>query len=391
MWLKNDSLFHKIKIIKLKYLILYIASLALGGLGALLIVRWGSTLRLLDRANHRSSHKGVIPKGGGIGILATFLLVSWVLGLPVFFWMCLAVISLLSFYGDSRDLSPKVRLGIQLIGSVVLLLGLFYWEGRGWSVYFLIPFFAVFVAGTANYYNFMDGINGIAGITGIISFWMIALFVSLSKGHDSFIIFNICMGLACLGFLPFNMPKARVFMGDVGSVMLGFVYAVLVVGLSYSLNDFIVLCSFLFPFYADELTTLYVRLRGMELPEEGEGRTEKSGQRLDDGGKKCRVVRWKMKTRMLAKPHREHLYQLLANEMGIEHWKISLGYGVLQILVGIGVLMLRGYGNLVIVFFLGFVFAGFAVASCFVRRIVNRTQRDKDEHWVESYMETNEK
>jgi len=57
------------------------------------------------------------------------------------------------------------------------------------------------------------------------------------------------------------MPKARVFMGDVGSVLLGFVYAGLVVGLSHSLNDFVVLCAFLFPFYADELTTLYVRIK----------------------------------------------------------------------------------------------------------------------------------
>ena len=88
------------------------------------------------------------------------------------------------------------------------------------------------------------------------------------------------------------MPKARVFMGDVGSVMLGFVYAGLVVGLSYSLNDFMVLCAFLFPFYADELTTLYVRIKG-----------ERHSRLMD----------------RLMKPHRRHLYQLLANEMGVAH------------------------------------------------------------------------
>ena len=102
----------------------------------------------------------------------------------------------------------------------------------------------------------MDGINGIAGITGVVAFGLIALFAALSGGSDSFIILGVCMGLACMGFLPFNVQnKARVFMGDVGSVLLGFVYAGLVVGLSYSLNDFMVLCAFLFPFYADELTT----------------------------------------------------------------------------------------------------------------------------------------
>lgn len=326
------------------YLIFYIESLALGGAGAWLVARWGSGFGLLDKANHRSSHKGVVPKGGGIGILAAFLLISWVLGLPILFWVCAGLVSLLSLYGDSREISPKVRFCIQLMGSVVLLLGLFYWEGRGWPFCLLIPFFAVFVAGTANYYNFMDGINGIAGITGVISFWLIALFAGLSGRPDFFTILSGCIGLACLGFLPFNMPKARVFMGDVGSVLLGFVYAVLVVGLSYSLNDFMVLCAFLFPFYADELTTLYVRLR--------------------------RMKGWKVIASMLAKPHREHLYQLLANEMGIEHWRISLGYGVLQILVGIGALLLRSYGNLTIVIFLVVAFAGFSAISYSVRRTV---------------------
>jgi len=202
-------------------LILYIASLSLGGAGAWLVARWGSGFGLLDKANHRSSHKGVVPKGGGIGILAAFLLASWVLGLPVLFWVCAGLISLLSLYGDRREIPPKIRLGIQLLGSIGLLFGLFYWEGRVWPVYLLIPFFAVFIAGTANYYNFMDGINGINGITGVIAFGLIALFAALSGGHDPFIILAVCMGLACMGFLPFNMPKARVFMGDVGSVMLG--------------------------------------------------------------------------------------------------------------------------------------------------------------------------
>ena len=246
----------------MKYLIFYIASLALSGAGAWLISRWGTTMGLLDRANDRSSHKGVVPKGGGIGILAAFLLASWVLGLPVLFWMCAGLVSFLSLYGDRREIPPKVRLGIQILGSIGLLFGLFYWEGRGWPVYLLIPFFAVFIAGTANYYNFMDGINGIAGITGVVGFGLVAWFAALSGGPTPFLILAVCMGLACLGFLPFNIRKnARVFMGDVGSVLLGFVYAGLVVGLSYSLNDFMVLCAFLFPFYADELTTMIVRIR----------------------------------------------------------------------------------------------------------------------------------
>jgi len=298
------------------------------------ISRWGTTLGVLDRANHRSSHDGVIPKGGGIGILAAFLLAASLSPLSPLFWLSVGFISFLSLYADRKEITPRIRLPLQLIGSLGLLMGLFYWQGRDWPAYLLIPLFAIFITGTANYYNFMDGINGIAGITGIVISGLIVLFGVLSGVSDSLLMLAGCMGFACLGFLPFNLPKARVFMGDVGSVLLGFVYGGLVVALSRSLNDFFVLCSFLFPFYADELTTEYVRLR------DGEN---------------------------LLKPHRRHVYQLLANEMGIDHWKVSVGYGVLQAVVGVGALMIRGYGTVTVAGFLGAWFIGFWGFGSWVR------------------------
>lgn len=317
------------------YVILYLGSLILGGAGAWIISRLGDMLGIVDEANHRSSHDGVVPKGGGIGILTAFVFSAWRLGLPFLFWISVTLISVFSFYGDRKELPPKVRLLIQFLGSLGLLIGLFYWQERAWAAYLFIPFFALFITGTANYYNFMDGINGIAGITGIIAFGLITLFGFMSGSKASLVILSSCMGVACLGFLPFNMPKARVFMGDVGSVLLGFVYAALAVALSHSLNDFLVLCSFLFPFYADELTTAYVRLR------DGEN---------------------------LMKPHRRHIYQLLANEMGIEHWKVSAGYGLLQALVGLGALIVREFGALMVVGYLGVWFVGFWIFGGWVRR-----------------------
>jgi len=328
-------------------LILYLSSLVLGGAGAWLITRWGGGFGLLDKACDRSSHEGVVPKGGGVGILAAFLLSSWLLGLPILFWMSAGLISLLSLYGDRREISPKIRLIIQFIASIGLLSGLFFWEGRGGTVYLLIPFFSIFMTGTANYYNFMDGINGIAGITGGVGFGLISFFAVFSGNSESIANLSVCMGLACLGFLPFNLPKAQVFMGDVGSVLLGFVYAALVVGLSDSLNDFLVLCMFMFPFYADELTTLYVRIK-KEYP-------------LIKNNQMAGLIN------SLMRPHRKHLYQLLANEMRIEHWKISLGYGVLQIVVGIGALVLGRYGNLMVLFFGGGCFVGVMILSHIVR------------------------
>jgi Fuc2NAc and GlcNAc transferase len=148
------------------------------------------------------------------------------------------------------------------------------------------------------------------------------------------------MAAACLGFLPFNFPKAKVFMGDVGSVLLGFVFAALVVSLFRDLLDFVCLASYLFPFYVDELTTMVVRLK------DGEN---------------------------LLNAHRRHVYQLLANEGGIPHWKVSLFYGFIQVLVGATVLWMRTFGGLAI----GFLLGGYSVLSVFACIWVRRRYEGK--------------
>ena len=141
--------------------------------------------------------------------------------------------------------------------------------------------------------------------------------------------------MACLGFLPFNIPKARVFMGDVGSILLGFVFAGMVVFLSRNRLDFICMAGFLFPFYADELSTMMIRIR--------------------DGEK-------------LSKPHRRHLYQLLANEYGIAHWKVSLGYGLFQLIVGISIILIKTNSYIVVISALAFYFIAFTMLSSILRK-----------------------
>ncbi|NIM03667.1 UDP-N-acetylmuramyl pentapeptide phosphotransferase, partial [bacterium] len=89
-----------------------------------------------------------------------------------------------------------------------------------------------------------------------VGFGLLALSSFLSEGGKSFAVLSTCIFLSCLGFLPFNMPNAKVFMGDVGSILLGFVFAGMVIFLSKDFLDFICLASFLFPFYADELSTM---------------------------------------------------------------------------------------------------------------------------------------
>jgi len=291
----------------------------------------------LDKANKRSSHAGVVPKGGGIGILAAFIVVSSFLQMPSSFWVPAIFLALLSLWGDRFDLSPKIRLPLQFIAA------LFFVQFSAFSLQpsaLLIFFLVVFIVATANWYNFMDGINGIAALTGIVGFGLLAVFNALSGGDSRFSVLSICIALSCLGFLPFNMPKAKVFMGDVGSILLGFVFAAIAILLSKSFLDFVCLAAFLFPFYADEILTMALRVK------DGES---------------------------LLKPHRRHLYQILANEMGIAHWKVSVGYGIFQLIVGLSILLARPFGILTILVLLIIFFSGFVWANYFIRTRIVRS------------------
>jgi Fuc2NAc and GlcNAc transferase len=322
--------------------VLYGASILLGGLGAWGVARFGGRFGLIAAPNERSSHRRPTPKGGGIGILATFAAASLALGVAASLLFAGVVLALVSLLVDRRDIAPGARLLLQFVAALGFLLPLLNAHPDRMIALGLLPVLAVFMVGTANFYNFMDGINGIAAITGLVAFGLLGLAAHELGAGQPYAPLAVCMALSCLGFLPFNIPRARVFMGDVGSILLGFVFAGMVVLLAAGFTDFISLAALLFPFYADELTTMAVRLR--------------SGERLTEA-------------------HRRHLYQILANEYGISHWKVSLGFGLLQLAVAAAVWLVRPYGGLAVVALLGGCFGGFALASGWIRqRAVNSEQ-----------------
>jgi len=322
--------------------VLYFPALFLGAAGAWIIANSGPKLELLDKPNERSSHDRPTPKGGGVGILAAFILASLFLKIPLTFWLAATLLAVFSFFGDRFEISPKFRLSVQFTAALVLVSPIVFFHSSptlspGVPPILCILPLSVFIVGTANFYNFMDGINGIAGITGLVAFALLAFSASLLEIDFSFVTLAICVSLSCLGFLPFNMPRAKVFMGDVGSILLGFVFAGMVIWLSKSFLDFICLVAFLFPFYADELTTMAIRIR------EGEN---------------------------LLQPHRRHFYQLLANEKGIAHWKVSVGYGLMQLAVGLTALFLKPFGTLMVLPVLAAYLSAFVLVSSLLRRNV---------------------
>lgn len=311
-------------------------SMLLGFFGAWFISRYARHFGLLDIPNDRSSHVRPTPRGGGVGIVASFMLSSVWLGLPLNIWLPASILSLVSFFDDRLDLSPKVRLVSQFFAAVATIIPFISTLSLPFvTSLFLVLLFVVIIIGTANFYNFMDGINGIAGITGVVGFALLGAFTWRNNYSLHYAVYAVCMSAACLGFLPMNMPRARVFMGDVGSILLGFTFATFCCTLSRSLTDFAVTTGFLFPFYADTLTTLFVRWR--------------DGEPLSQG-------------------HRRHLYQLFANQKNVAHWKVSCAYGLFQTSVG-GMLLMISPGGFVPVFMLElFLFAGWYVVMRLVRR-----------------------
>lgn len=312
---------------------IYVLSIFLGASGAWVISHHADRMGLVDCPNERSSHCSPTPRGGGIGILSAFLVFSIANDLVISFWLSLGVLSMFSLFGDRVDLSAKPRLYVQLL--LIAFLVAYAGKSPSYPLVYLpwILFWTVYIVGTANFYNFMDGINGIAGISGVVGFGLLSLYLS-NKGNTPLFSVSICLSLACLGFLPFNIPKAKVFMGDVGSILLGASFAGIVFLSSDLFLDFVCMTSFLFPFYADELTTMLVRLR------EGQD---------------------------LMQPHRKHFYQLLANEKEVPHWKVSITYGCFQTLVGISTLVANPYGIGAVLIILSLYFVVFTLVSSHFR------------------------
>jgi Fuc2NAc and GlcNAc transferase len=314
---------------------LYLLIALVSASGAWFIAKYGARFRLMDEPIYRSSHLNVKPKGGGVGILIGVLIAAIHLELPAGFWIPAALLSILSLMSDRFRISVLFRLAFQFATSLVFLITI--WQGHPIASggLLLVIFLSIFMVGTTNYYNFMDGINGMAGICGFIAFGFLAVYANSVDAPSNLIILTVCLMFCCLGFLPFNFPRARVFMGDVGSILLGFVFAAVVIWMSKSMLEFICLASFLFPFYADEITTEFVRLKNREK---------------------------------LWTPHRRHLYQILTNEYHLAHWKVTLGYGIVQLMVGASVLLVMHTGVFAVIIILAACFAIFCLISSLVRK-----------------------
>jgi len=174
----------------------------------------------LDRPNHRSLHVSPIPRIGGVAMIPAALIAIAVWGGYWEIVVLAAVLMALSLIDDWRHLRPSVRLLGHLVCAVAVI----------WMLLPDLPLAFVFalaiaVAWITNLFNFMDGSDGLAGGMALIGFGAYA--VAAGGTHPMLGAAALAVCGAAGAFLLFNFPPARVFMGDAGSIPLGFLAAAL--------------------------------------------------------------------------------------------------------------------------------------------------------------------
>ncbi len=268
---------------------------------------------IIDEPNHRSAHKEITLRGGGIIFPIAFLFFT---GKQLFFnegavsfqnfdghnfWFFgagLLMISGISFADDLMDLSTKVRLVFHFAAVTFLL---FFINAFQLLPFWAIPVCYILIIGILNAYNFMDGINGISGLYSLVllgSLFYVNEFV-VPFVEDNFIIYPL---LACLVFLFFNFrKKAKCFLGDIGSMGVAFWVVALFALLMFKTGE-IKWILFMTVYGVETILTILERLRLKEN---------------------------------IFEAHRRHLYQLLANDKNISHLIVSGGYVLIQLLINV--------------------------------------------------------
>lgn len=317
---------------------IYIVLLLLSFILTYIIKNYYIKNTLVDEINERSSHSVPTPHGGGIAIAITwfagliYLYLTDVIDTQLFYALMLGIIiSVVSFFDDIYELSVKVRL---LAQSLVSFGGLYFLGGLGSLDFGLFSidnqlvtnlFAFLLIVWFINLYNFLDGINGYAGSEAL--FLALAGFVLFGGAHF------LVLAVAVLGFLYWNFGNAKIFMGDVGSTLLG--YSVAIFTLYYANQEptnlwiWIVLFGL---FWFDATLTL---------------------------------IRRKLNGEQLSKAHKKHAYQRL-NQSGWSHFKVT-NYSIVINIILFG-----------IVYFVSNIFVAFCLAVVSLFLVVKFVDKKKN-------------
>jgi Fuc2NAc and GlcNAc transferase len=269
--------------------------------------------KIFDIPNERSLHDKPTPKVGGIAIVLT-----WYIGISILFFSGIIerglyfallsgiILAFVSLIDDIRGLKPIIRLVVHFLTAIIaftFLAGLrpLVLPEININYNFLVyPIAIVGMVWFINLFNFMDGVDGFASVE-VISICSVLFVMSWN-------IINILL-IACItGFLCWNWPKAKIFMGDVGSTQLGFILVVLGIyfhnTFEFSILNWIMLTS---PFWFDATLTLFRRWR--------------NGEKLSEA-------------------HRKHVYQRIV-QAGFSHEKVNISLILINLFIILLIILYR--------------------------------------------------
>jgi len=204
------------------------------------IRRYAPSMGLVDIPNERSSHTRIIPRGAGIGftlavLFHSLLFHSTLVSEHLYTFTAIVLVLIVGFLDDHKDTSPKTKFVVIILATLLVFMdgikiddiGTFfgYHLVLGWLA---LPFTVLAVVGFTNALNLIDGLDGLAGGVSLVIFS--ALFAVGYLNHDPFITtISFAFIVALAAFLVFNWNPASIFMGDSGSLVLGFVIALLAI------------------------------------------------------------------------------------------------------------------------------------------------------------------
>ena len=255
--------------------------------------------KILDVPNERSLHSTPVPRIGGVSLMVG-LLSGWVLMFnSLAWWVVLPLLGLLvvSLLDDIHNLPVKQRLLAHLMAGAILVGGSGLLVQQGVVIAMVVVLFTVWMT---NLYNFMDGSDGLAGGMALFGFTFYGI-AALLAHNAPLALLNFCIAAAAASFLYYNFHPAKIFMGDSGSIPLGFLAAAMGVW-GWREGSWAVWFPLLVfsPFIVDASVTLVRRaLRGAKVTE----------------------------------AHREHYYQRLV-QLGWGHRNVALAEYVLMLAVG---------------------------------------------------------
>ena len=274
----------------------------------------------VDVPNERSSHEAPKPRIGGVAIVVSFFVALAFLFavepstrtfLP--FTIGAGLLFVAGLLDDWRGLGVKVRFAIQIVAALTVIsfgvtLDHIYIPAVGVVSFgwLSIPLTILAILVSINFYNFIDGIDGLAAGSAFIASGFLAL-VAMMLGHIHFALLLVAAAGSAIGFLQFNCPPSRLFMGDSGSTFLGFFFAYVAIAgnrLEPEIPVFITMLI-LSSLYLDAGLTLFNRI---------------------------------VKRENIFQPHHTHYYQRLLS-LGLNHKQVTLLEYLLVIMLGVSALI----------------------------------------------------